>query len=198
MSDYYMDGEERFGWVGSPVYWLLSKIPSMRLLHRFVLHDLSSLKSKKILDIGTGPGDIPIELSKLGNFKKIYGVDPSDAMLAIAKHRAGGANNLFFRKGSSRKLPFDKKFDIIISVLSFHHWEMKEFSLRYISRFLKEKGELRIYEFQRPKLRGLHKIFVPQHSVTKEELYGIAKRAGLRIKEMKEQDHLIRATFVKS
>ncbi len=63
MSGYYLDGEEKFGFFTSFLYAMAIKIPVFQNLYDFVERDMLKSKAKVILDVGTGPGDIPIALS---------------------------------------------------------------------------------------------------------------------------------------
>lgn len=196
MKDYYLKGEERFGPVTSPLYWLLTGIMGAGL-YNFVVSDLSKEKAKRLLDVGTGPGDVPIMLAKTHNFGKMYAVDPSKQMIAIANWQARGMKDVSFEIGSSRSIPFDRKFGIIISVLSYHHWKAKAYSLKYMSHFLEQGGEIRLYEYDKKRLQTLHRFITPTHSLDVDDLRSEAGDAGLVVKDIFQKGMLIRVTLVK-
>lgn len=195
MPDYYLDGEERFGAVSSFFYSLGSRFSRMGKICDFVVNDMKNSKFSEILDVGTGPGDIPIMLAKRRKYK-IFAVDPSEAMIRIAKARSKGLE-IRYALGSSRYLPFKNKFDLIFSVRSFHHWAKKEESLRYLSKFLKRNGEIRIYEYERRELTGIGRCLVSAHSASKTEMIGIVKRSGLNAKGVLQKGGIIRIAMSK-
>ena len=52
---------------------------------------VSEIKSGNILDIGTGPGYLPIEIARLNSQLNITGIDLSTRMINIAKENARSA-----------------------------------------------------------------------------------------------------------
>jgi ubiquinone/menaquinone biosynthesis C-methylase UbiE len=196
MKNYYYKGEEKFGYISSLLYIPLSKISIMKNAYNLVFEDIIKTKFNYILDVGTGIGVVPIMLAKSGKFKKVYGVDPSKYMVNIAKSRSKGTNAKFIL-GSSRDIKGVGKFDLIFSMVSFHHWAEKTESLKYLNKFLKKGGEIRIYEFERKNNSFMTKYLIPSHSVTKEELIDIGKTAGFKTKKVIQKGNFIRITFVK-
>ncbi len=180
MKDYYLAGEEKFGAILSHLYAFAIRFPMFGGFYDFVVSDLLKSGARNMLDIGTGPGSIPIRLARSRSGISICGIDPSRAMIGIAKRNSEGMGNLSFLVGSSRHVPTRAKFDIIYSTLSFHHWKEQAKSLRYLSGFLRSGGEIRIYEYD-SKRRGVHRTFAKSHSISREEVEDIAHNAGLRI-----------------
>ncbi|HEY1899412.1 MAG TPA: class I SAM-dependent methyltransferase [Steroidobacteraceae bacterium] len=79
----------------------------------------------KVVDLGCGPGDIAIRLSRAATTSRITGVDGSPAMLAIARQslRAAGLEaRVTFLEG---RLPgvalADGSFDLVLSKDMLHH-----------------------------------------------------------------------------
>jgi ubiquinone/menaquinone biosynthesis C-methylase UbiE len=196
MKDYYLNGEERFGFFRSFLYFVAIKIPVFQNLYEFVEQDMLKSQAKVILDVGTGPGDIALFLAKTDLYN-IYAIDPSKDMIRIAKQRAHGLNNPKFALGSSRYIPFKLKFDVIYTALSFHHWEKKSESLNYISKFLAKDGEIRIYEYNAHKTRGFHKATMSSHALKKEDLAAILAKTELRISKIYEKGPLMRVSLKK-
>ena len=196
MESYYLEGEEKFGLLYSFGYFLLAKLPQMKSFYSFVVKDLLDSGSKELIDIGTGPGDIPIMLAKSEKFRVLCAVDPSRDMIRIARRRAAGLN-VIFAQGSSRKIGFNRKFSLVSTALSFHHWARKEDSLIYLSSLLKKDGEIRIYEYERKVLPGILKWFTSSHSVTEKELYEVALKSSLKIKNIKKEGGFIRAIITR-
>lgn len=195
MVDYYLDGEEEFGPVTSIAYWLVVKLTGMGKFYSFIVDDIKKGRYHELLDVGTGPGYVPIMLSE-GGMKNIYAIDPSYDMLKIAKRRSKDLK-IKYSIGSSRHLPFKRKFELIISTLSFHHWAKKAESLRYLSSFLKKGGEIRIYEFEKEKRKGFAKYFTSSHSVSRREMLAIGKKSNLKVKGIVCKEGFIRVAFTR-
>lgn len=195
MGDYYLEDEERFGFITSFLYSLCIRLPPIKRFYLFVADDLGKKRFGSMLDIGTGPGYVPIMLATTGKIGSIYAVDPSKAMVRIARARSKGLD-IRFVEGSSRYVPFRTKFDLIISTLSFHHWKEKENSLSYLKKFLKKNGEIRIYEFEKSR-RGLRRYFPPAHAVSRKEMLDMAVRARLRVKSINRRGGFIKVALVR-
>lgn len=119
-------------------------------------------------------------------------------MVKIANNRFKGNPNVNLAVGSSTYVPFDKKFDIIISSLSMHHWNDKKGSLKYLSKFLAEGGEIDIYEFLLSKGKSLSEHFeycvAKSHMVSKQQLEQYGEEAGLKA-QIKVNGNFIKATY---
>lgn len=176
---------------------MLSRIPSVARLHDFVVDDIASSGPADVLDVGCGPGNVDVMLAKSGNVGHVYGVDPSKAMVALAKRKARDLDNATFALGSSRHIPFEKRFDIIFSSISFHHWSGKAHSLLHLSFFLKKRGEIRIYEFDGDRCGATLKLILPSHVVYERDLHRVAEEAGLKIRETIRINNFIKAVFIK-
>ncbi len=201
MADYYLSGEEKFGPITSRIYSLFaSRMHDILKFYEFVVSDMAASRARTVLDIGTGPGEIPIRLARTNRFD-VYAVDPSQAMLSIARSNSSGLKKVHFALGSSRSIPFKMKFDIIISSLSMHHWKEKEESLRYLSKFLSKRGEIRIYEFEREApnrgpIGAIKGAVVGHHSLSLKEFKSIAERSGLRVRSIRRKHGFIRVTYI--
>jgi len=95
----------------------------------------SKVSSGKILDIGTGPGYIPIEVARASQNAEIKAIDISSAMVMIARRKAeeaGLSQRVQFEYGSAEHIPYgDGYFDLVVSTLSFHHWANRKLKDRY-------------------------------------------------------------------
>ena len=160
-EDFYLEGEERFGPVTSFLYGLGSAV--LNRYYEVIVEDLRSTKFRKLLDVGCGNGAL---LSKIAlNFPdaRLKGVDPSPYMLNRAKKnlaRKGFISRVEVKIGSSRAIPFEEKFDAIISSFSYHHWKERDISLSSLASHLEDKGFLAIYEYDNSsrKIRSSHGI----------------------------------------
>ncbi len=189
-----MKGEERFGPVLSRAYNLFALGGALGI-YRFACKDILSKKGRfSLLDVGTGPGILPKMLSADTKRIRIYAVDPSPSMLRIAMRNNKNPESKF-AIGHSQKLPFDAKFDLIISSVSFHHWAHKKESLVYLSKFLKQRGEIRVYELL--KKGRFFDYFVDMHRMNKEELQKAASGTGLAVRSIKIKGGFIRAVYAR-
>jgi SAM-dependent methyltransferase len=96
---------------------------------------LGNVKGKRILDFGCGTGIYAKLLTKKGAIIKGFDISPS--MLKIAKELNP---KLDLRIGSGSKIPFNEKFDIILSSLVVHYIEDWDKMFKEVSRVLKDNG----------------------------------------------------------
>ncbi len=109
----------------------------------------------KVLDMGTGPGFVAIEVARLvqGSGVHVVGMDLSPAMLALAAEsaaRAGLGDILSWRDGDAKAMPFgDGEFDCIVSNDSLHHWDDPLPVFDEIARVLKRDGHCIVHDSKR-------------------------------------------------
>ena len=106
------------------------------------------------LDIGTGPGLIPIKLASRIPRLRLTGVDLSAAMLQKARRaaeEAGVSDRLYFRLGDAKSLPFsERSFDLVLCNSLLHHCPDPLVLLNEISRVSKPGGALLLRDLRRP------------------------------------------------
>jgi arsenite methyltransferase len=73
-----------------------------------------------VLDLGSGGGiDVLLSSTRVGPTGKVYGLDMTDEMLALAREnqRKAGVANVEFLKGNIESIPIpDNSVDVIISI----------------------------------------------------------------------------------
>ncbi|MEM0136043.1 MAG: class I SAM-dependent methyltransferase [Thermoplasmatales archaeon] len=144
----YKYGEEKFGFISSAFYSIFSKL--LVSFYEEINADLKDENFRSILDVGCGPGHLDLILARTHPDAIFYLVDPSPAMISIARKRVEKADlgrRFFVQLGSSRNIPFDVKFDSIISSFSYHHWDNRDDSLKSLGSRLNLEGLLAIYEY---------------------------------------------------
>lgn len=103
-----------------------------------------------ILDIGTGPGRLPIEITKQVPNVKVIGIDLSKDMVRIARKNAdkeGLTNRVGFKMGSAYDTGFeDGSIDLVISTGVVHHLKEPVNAFNEIYRILRRGGEAWIYD----------------------------------------------------
>jgi ubiquinone/menaquinone biosynthesis C-methylase UbiE len=109
----------------------------------------------KVLDVGTGPGFVAIEVAWLlqGTDCRVVGMDLSQAMLTIAAENAAkhGLNGtLTWREGDAKAMSFgDGEFDLIVCNDSLHHWEDPLPVFDEMARVLKRDGKCIVHDSKR-------------------------------------------------
>jgi ubiquinone/menaquinone biosynthesis C-methylase UbiE len=123
-----------------------------------IVESLAPLESgSTIVDLGTGPGILSIELHKLLPQAKIIGVDLSDDMLEIARKNADEArmSNYETRLGRAEELPIESNsVNLVVTQSSFHEWEDQRKGLSEIFRILRPGGSLILKDYNRDWLSG--------------------------------------------
>jgi ubiquinone/menaquinone biosynthesis C-methylase UbiE len=125
----------------------------------------------KVLDMGTGPGFVAIEVAKLlvGTGCQVVGMDLSEAMLVLAAENAAQTELdtvLAWREGDVKAMPFeDGEFDLVVSNDSLHHWDDPVPVFDEIARVLNEDGRCFVHDSKRL-LRWWPWLFVKTISLT--------------------------------
>jgi ubiquinone/menaquinone biosynthesis C-methylase UbiE len=79
-------------------------------------------KGKRVLDIGTGTGNLALRCLSKG--ADVIGIDPSEPMLAKARKKVKGKSQIEFQQVDDPFLanPYpDNYFDAVVSTYAFHH-----------------------------------------------------------------------------
>ena len=126
---------------------------------------VNTKKPSLILDIATGTGDIPINLSKIKNCK-IIGIDISKKMIETARKKIESRNlfdKITLEIGNAEKLKFkSNNFDIVTISFGVRNFKHLDKCLKEVCRVLKNSGHLIIYETSLPKnliIRFFYLIF---------------------------------------
>lgn len=110
----------------------------MRTIHYAVLNEMScsQITPQTILDVGFGDGSFTQNISAKFSCSKITAIDISIPQFI-------SPDNVTLIKGNIEQLPFDSEsFDLVVSVLSLHHWKEKGKGINEIYRALKKGGKL--------------------------------------------------------
>ena len=154
-----------------------------------------------MLDLGTGPGHIPIMIAQEIAEAKVMAVDLSKNMLELAKKKLAATtlgDRVDFELADVKDLPFeDHVFDTVFSNTILHHIPEPIAMLREAWRVLKPGGLLLIRDLYRPSDEKALDALVKQHAgtegehaqrmfreslcaaLTPDELREVAKHAGM-------------------
>jgi arsenite methyltransferase len=101
-----------------------------------------------VLDLGSGGGiDVLLTSKRVGPTGRVYGLDMTDEMLALAREnqRKAGATNVEFLKGTIEAIPLpDRSVDVIISNCVINLAADKDAVLRETFRVLRPGGRFAV------------------------------------------------------
>jgi len=110
----------------------------------FVDAVVRELRCGKILDVGTGPGYVPIEIAKRNEEVFVDGIDLTRKFREIGERNARNAGvsaRVHFETGDATKMPFDdNSYDVVISTGAMHHWKYPARVIDEMYRVLKPGG----------------------------------------------------------
>lgn len=108
------------------------------------------LKTGSILDLGTGPGYLPLEIAGISPSITVVGLDLSPKLIAMAQQNAflvGVDDRIHFKLGTAARLPFkNMAFDMVISTGMLHMVKDPVTIFQEIYRVLKPGGSAWIFD----------------------------------------------------
>jgi ubiquinone/menaquinone biosynthesis C-methylase UbiE len=103
-----------------------------------------------VLDVGTGPGRLPVEIARRSPQVWVTGLDVSPRMIEAAKAAIEPGQQVIAEVGDVAKLPYrDGSVDLVVSTLSQHHWPDRAAALAELARVLAPGGRIWIYDLRR-------------------------------------------------
>ncbi|MGH3487955.1 MAG: class I SAM-dependent methyltransferase [Actinopolymorphaceae bacterium] len=125
----------------------------MRRLYRRIAADVADAvpDGGAVLDVGTGPGVLLVEIAKRRADVKLTGIDLSaDMVTAANRNLQPHRDRAVARVGDVTGLEFpDDSFDLIVSSFSLHHWDDPAAAVPELARVLRPGGRLYLYDFHR-------------------------------------------------
>ena len=146
----------------------------------------------RVLDLGCGTGAL---LPRLGRWKAevsaYVGLDPSAAMLRLARTKVGDARfgRIALTAGAAEALPFgDGRFDTVVSASSLHYWDDAARGLAEARRVLRPGGRLLLLDWRRDAWTmramnaGMRLARVPyERMYARAEVRALLRGAGFRV-----------------
>jgi SAM-dependent methyltransferase len=104
--------------------------------------DLDPAAGERVLSVGCGPGFEPAELAEAaGESARVYGVDRSEAMLALARRRCGSHPQVRLAAGDATALPFaDDAVDAAVAVQVYEYLDDVAPALAELARVVRPGG----------------------------------------------------------
>ena len=177
MSDLWTERGARYA--ASALHRFGPSLPKLLALARPVAGD-------RCLDLGTGAGHTAAHLAERAG--RVYGLDPTEGMLAAAKESYGHLANLSFVLGTGADTGFpDASFDLVTARHTLHHHPDLAATLREVARVLKPGGRFILVDEVTPNdavaawYHALEQTRDPSHvrAYTLGEWRGFIREAGL-------------------
>lgn len=122
-----------------------------------------------MLDVGTGPGHLLVEIGRRRPDVRVVGVDPSADMVGHAERRTTEAalrERVDVNVGSAESLPFgEESFDAVVSTLSAHHWADVSAAVREQVRVVRPGGSIWVFDLRRGPVRDVVRRLQAEASV---------------------------------
>ena len=186
---------------------------------------VSQLKSGVVLDLGTGPGYLPIEIVKRAPTIRVIGIDLTRELIRIAWEnslKAGVADKVSFEVMDATRLRFeDNSYDMVFSTGMLHGIRSPDRVRKVLKecyRVLKPGGEVWIYDpakvcsgidvkvwmasltFREKflyKLFALYELFNPPHYYNQKEIAQIVAGTDFDDYRVETKDNEIRVKLRK-
>lgn len=141
-------------------YDQVASMPQFQAIHRMIVRELDQYSPEgTLVDVGSGPGHLLVQIALVHPFLRLIGVDASAEMVEAGGENAkkAGLRQLQFRRGEAQNLPFpDSSVDFVVSSLSLHHWSEPGKALDEIHRVLKPGGQMLIFDGRRDARRAFY------------------------------------------
>jgi len=115
-----------------------------RLFKKIAVESPLYLAHGTILDVGTGPGRLPLLMTEGAPNVKCIGIDLEPILLNDGRRKAlttQAHNRPSFILSDVQALPFrDQSFDMVISTMSLHQWPNRQKGATELLRVLKDGG----------------------------------------------------------
>ena len=169
--------------------------PGTVFMRKFDVQDSTRiyLDSGLALDVGTGPGRIPLKIARRNPKLRVVGVDRSEAMIQAARNAAreqDSGGRLRFLLGDANCLSFpDAAFDLVLSNSLLHHLADPVCVFREMERVTRAGGWILVRDLRRPSRVSFpwHAAWYGRHYAgLMRDLYGASLRAAYSPPELRD------------
>ena len=124
----------------------------------------------EVIDIGTGPGRVPIALCRADRRFRVLGVDLAGPMLDLARRNvaeAGLTDRIRFGRGDAKSLPFpDGRFEAVVSNTIIHHIPDPSAAFAEMVRLVAPGGTLMVRDLARPSDESELDALIDRHAAS--------------------------------
>ena len=142
LAGYLNQFRQPSGWFGRFNLWTMNRRHSP--LTDWGLSHVTVGRDATILDVGCGGGRTVEKLAAVATQGKVYGVDVSEASVAMSRSRnrkAIALGRVDIRQSGVSHLPFaDRMFDLVTAVETHFYWPDLQNDMREVLRVLKPGG----------------------------------------------------------
>ena len=135
---------------GAQLYDKLTQTSAIQRQCREIAQELATrVECGRLLDIGTGPGKLLLELHHLNPNLELFGLDISASMIKVAEKNLSEVD-IDLRCGNIRQTDYKSEFfDIVTSTGSFYLWHQPQACLEEVYRILKTGRSAYLFETYR-------------------------------------------------
>jgi ubiquinone/menaquinone biosynthesis C-methylase UbiE len=131
--------------------------PLQQQYQEIASHLTDQIHGGRLLDIGTGPGWLLLEIHKLNPGLQLYGLDISQAMVELARQNLTGVTTNLKLANVNATGYEDDFFEAVVCSGSFYLWDQPEQGLEEIHRILKPGCSAHLFETNRDHDRAAYK-----------------------------------------
>jgi len=156
----------------------LSQVFFFDWIHRAALDAVpAGIRPESILDIGCGTGRLLRKAARHWPAARLTGVDPAEGMVKEARRLTPGTQ---FHVSMAETLPLpDDSVDLVLSTVSFHHWQDQLLGVKQVARVLHPGGVFVLVDLIMP--FGLQRINRHGRQVNPSIVSGMFTQAGLEV-----------------
>ena len=150
--------------------------------------------TSEVLDVGTGPAQIPIELCRRVETARVIGIDMAESMLDVAivnVELAGLRDQIMLDRVDAKDLPYeDDRFTCVMSNSIIHHIPEPAQVVHEAWRVLSPGGVILIRDLLRPETEEQLSALVDEYArgtnAHQRQLFSDSLRAALTLDEMRQ------------
>jgi ubiquinone/menaquinone biosynthesis C-methylase UbiE len=167
-----------------------------RAVNRVFVADFLSVwdGQNPILDVGTGTGQIPIELCRQSTPAEVVAIDLAEHMLAVGRENvraAGLQERIRLERQDAKKLPYaDGRFAAVISNSIVHHIPDPGRVLAEMVRVLRPGGTLLVRDLLRPSdeaaIQHIVRTYAGDANDHQRQMFADSLHAALTLVELRE------------